>query len=556
MVANRTPDDELEQAVRAYSDNYGNKAEAARALGLPYQTYKNRLILAEQRLGLKLGKVADGRIEQTDIEKLKLPSKGQRVAYFFTSAQNNTLLHPGFNNLVAYVDWYNNQEGWSAELRVGTFTYNKAAYGDKAVKRGTHEPDADGLWYAPEIQQYICDSPVEIAPGLIWCGEQNILPTAKYPLNGMEAYNGRASNIVPHSKMALDSVASMADEATKFNFATGAMTMRNYIQKRAGINAEQAHSYSALLIEVDDQGNWYPRHITVDRNDDIMDVGPDGFGGLIVSGGEVREDDVTLGINWGDAHASEMDGWVRELAWGKDGMLDTLRPRYQFMNDLFSMRSRSHHEDRNFLRWFEKHVDGEDSVAGELEVTADFLAEAERDWCETVVVISNHDRHLDRWANEADPRLYKDVTNARFWHLLNYRILQAVEEGERDFSTLEWSLRHHGDFGMIRFLAEDESFVIAKGSAAEPQGIEESLHGDLGPNGSRGSTRGLTKMGRAINKGHDHRAAIMDKVMSAGACALRFPYMKGPGSQSIAHIVTMKNGARMILIMWNGKWRA
>lgn len=87
-------------------------------------------------------------------------------------------------------------------------------------------------------------------------------------------------------------------------------------------------------------------------------------------------------------------------------------------------------------------------------------------------------------------------------------------------------------------------------------GIECGLHGDLGPNGSRGSTRSLKKLGRPANKAHDHQATWMDDTLSAGACSVRFPYMKGPGAHSISHIGTFENGARQILTFWAGKFRA
>jgi hypothetical protein len=82
---------------------------------------------------------------------------------------------------------------------------------------------------------FLKDHAIQLAPGLIWCGEMNILPTATNPLSRLEDYNGRASNIIPHAVHALESIASLPDEATKFNYATGAITLRNYIQKRAGI---------------------------------------------------------------------------------------------------------------------------------------------------------------------------------------------------------------------------------------------------------------------------------------------------------------------------------
>jgi hypothetical protein len=541
------PDEKLEQAVEAYYEHAGNRSEAARALGLKRQTYVDRLTMAQRRFGVTLGKVADGRIEAAGSRRMKLPKRGGTRRYVLTSIQNNTHLHPGFNNLLAYVDWLDGLPGSECQLLIGTYSYQKAKYGPKSVKRGKHDPHAnDDLWYAAEAQAYIVDESVELAPGLVWCGEQNILPTTRHPLTAFEDYNGRKSNIVPHAKIAMESVASMADEATKFNFSTGTITQRNYIQKRLGILAEQKHSYGALLVEVDDSGSWWVRQLHIDEDDAIMDIGPDGHSGVYVQTGQVTEDHVVEGLYWGDVHVAEQDVWVRRLGWGSGGMLDTLRPRYQFFGDVFSMHRRGHHEIRDFHSRYAKMSEEEESVEDEVQLTSDFVVEAERPWCETVIVPSNHDRHLERWLNEADFRA--DPLNAKFFCLLQYHLLDAMDRKDHGFNVLEWAMQRAGTPDTVRFLSLDESFIVA--------GIENGLHGDLGPNGSRGSTRTLTKLGRAINKGHDHTAAIRDNVYSSGACSLSFDYMKGPNSHSVSHIVTYRNGKRAIVTMWADKYRA
>ena len=93
----------------------------------------------------------------------------------------------------------------------------------------------------------------------------------------------------------------------------------------------------------------------------------------------------------------------------------------------------------------------------------------------------------------------------------------------------EWILREAGVDSSVHFLERDESYTLF-GS------IECGLHGDDGPNGSRGTTGSLTKIGRKVNKGHDHTAAIMDGVYSAGACARRFSYMSGPSGLPYLHL--------------------
>lgn len=548
MAKAKGPTDlQLKAAVKAYRDCYGNKSDAARSLDLPLSTYKDRLKLAEERLKVKLGKVAGGQVESTAIPKLPLPKKGWRAFYMFSSLQNNTHLHPAWPNVMALLDFLQEQPQSTAQLFLGTFTYDKNAYGHGSVKNGTEGVQND-VWYDPMALEYIWDTDLEVAPGLVWCGSKNILPTVKRPLSGKHDLNGRKSNIIPHAKKQLESVASMPDEPVKFNIATGTLTQKNYIQKNAGQEAERLHSYSLLLVEVDDQGNWYPRHITIGADDAILDIGPAPYTGIRVQAGQVqiKEEGVLAGIYWGDFHAAEQERWAYDLAFGPGGALDKLRPKHQFVGDYYSMRSRGHHDMKDFLTTYKKHIHGEETVEDEVQLTYDRLAGICRPWCKSVGVPDNHSRHLDRWVNEADHR--KDPINAKYWSLLLYQTLDAVDRGVDDFKLTEWAIRQKGDLPGFAFLEEDGSYVVA--------GVENGLHGDLSPNGARGSTAGLTKLARPVNKGHDHIACIMDDVFSAGAFARRFPYMKGPSSHSITHIMTYDNGERALLMFWNDKFRA
>lgn len=557
------PDSELHKDVAAYMATGGNRSAAARLRKLPRNSYRDRLKMAEKRFGTTLGKVVDGRMDYVQAVRRSLP-KGKGVArYILSSCQNNTHPHKaGWANLLAYAAWLGARPQSTCEVILGSFSYQIDAYGAKAVKRNTAKPRGDELWYSPELVEFIHDESIQLAPGLVWCGEMNILPTASRPLVGMDDYNGRNSNIVPHVKHALESVPSLPDEAVKLNFTTGTVTLRNYIQKRVGIMAERKHTYGAVLVEVDSSGNWYVRQLTIDDQGDILDIGPSGFAGVWVHAGKVEarpirkpEETPTRSlveaITWGDIHAAEMDLAVRELGWGEGGMLDEIQPRKQFMHDVFSMRSRTHHEMKNFHRTYQKFVNDEGSVEDEMQVTADFTTESFREWCETIVVRSNHCRQLDRWLNEADPT--RDPLNASYFYALQSQVLAAMDAGNRDFNVLEWALRKAGIPEGVQFLGEDESYVICKDQRG---GIECGLHGDLGANGARGSTQGLTRLGRPANKAHDHTATIRNSVFSGGVCGLQFPYKKGPHTQSVSHIVTYDNGARTIVTFWAGKYRA
>ena len=539
-----------DQILESYS-RLGNKSAVARELNINRTTVYSHLDAAGADTP-----IAAGRLHYMEPNVLPLPEEGVK-RYLVTCAQNNTHINQKFwDNLVAYSTFID------AEIMVARFTYNKASYSSgKSVKpgRGPTLGDKADAWWDPELAPYICDDPerhgscrYRLAPGLLFAAEMNILPTAARPLSGLETYTGRESAIFPHAKIALESGASAQGEPTKFNYTTGCVTKRNYIQKKTGLKAEFHHAYGALIVEVRPNGSWWVRQLNADGKGRFYDIPRlSDATGVLVADGEVHKVDEVEAVNWGDVHASEIEDETIELNWGEGGILDQLKPRYQFMHDIFSFRSRSHHEMKSFGRMYYKHVFGEASVEEELQVTANVAIKADRHFTQMVVVNSNHDRHGERWLDEADYRA--DPLNAELFLEAQLSRIRAIRTKESwDFHT--WGMRRAGVGDDVLFLEKDQSFVICKKGSGT--GIECGMHGDLGPNGSRGTTNNLTKVGRRINKGHDHKATIMDGVYSAGACGLNFPYMSGPTSHSISHIVTYPNGKRAIMTVWDGDFRA
>lgn len=537
----------VDKILAAYHDCGGNISAAARLLGLHRQTVRKHVY----RAGFDAKPVTGGRQHHIDPTVMPLPEAGGVKRYILTSAQNNTRVNQKFfDNLVAYSTWL------GAQLMVARYTYDKSSYSNaKSVKpgRGPSASDKADLWYDSVLEPYICDDPAkhgaahyELAPNLIWCAEMNILPTAARPLSDLQTYMGWRSIVVPHAKLAMISVPTSRDELPKFAYTTGTVTQRNYIQKKTGMKAEFHHAYSALLVEVEADGSWWARQLNADNAGRFYDC-PSGVRKLVlVEKGEIYDGQEALAINWGDIHASEIDEWVAEMNWSRGGILDTLRPEYQFMHDLLSFRSQSHHDRFRFGVSYQKFKEGIDRVDEEIRTTAALLKRTERGWCKTVVVNSNHDRHGDRWLDEAD---YKaDKANARFFLEAQLARVTALDE-RQDWEFLPWAMKWAGVGSEVQFLARDESFKIGGD-------IECGWHGDDGPNGARGTTRALVNVGRRVNKGHDHSAAIMDGVYSAGACSTSYDYQKGPSAQSVSHIVTYAHGKRAILTCRSGKWRA
>ena len=199
-----------------------------------------------------------------------------------------------------------------------------------------------------------------------------------------------------------------------------------------------------------------------------------------------------------------------------------------------------------------KWIAGADVVEEELREVVAFLEHVKRRDCEVIVVDSNHDNALGRWLRETDYR--RDPPNALFFLRCQTRMYEAIHEGEDNFHLVEWALRFVGADRMVRFLRQDESFVICRDKQG---GIECGMHGHLGPRGAKGTPLALSKMGRKANTGHTHGTEIIDGMYVAGTCSnMDVGYNKGPSDWSHSHIVTYANGKRAIYTMWAGAWRA
>ncbi len=528
--------------LESYQRNGGNKTATAKELGIDRQTLRNCLSL----YGASDKPVVGGAVKQLKNNVLPLPEPGQVRRYLLSCAQNNTRVVSSFlKNLEAYRDWLGD-----CQIMVSRFTYNKNQYlNAKDQKPGTISSyDADECWYDPAILPYICDDVEkhgtrrwQLAPDLFWCSEMNILPTATKPLSDLKTYTGSASSIFPHAKIAMEAVPSMPGTQTKHIYTTGCLTARNYIQKKAGVKAEFHHQFGALLVEVNSDGDWWVRQLNADKKGDFFDCP----GGKVVkvTGGQVTEGHRLEAINWGDVHVEELPESRKQSYWGDKGIIDQLLPKYQFFHDTLSFRSRSHHEMKSFSKMLEKHVNGQESVEQELMRTVAFLSDSHRENVSTIVIRSNHDTHGEKWLDTADYR--SDMVNVQVFLEAQLDRVKAIKAGKAsDWMFFEWASKRYGGPSTVRFLKTDESFVICQKSGHP---IECSLHGDIGPNGSRGTTSSLSTIGCKINKGHSHAAEIRDGVYSAGACSLDHGYNFGPTSWSISHILTYPNGKRTIV---------
>jgi hypothetical protein len=534
-----------EEVAAEFQKQSGNVSATARALSVARST----VLKAVRKTGLHKKPLVGGDIKGiADTRKAPLPSKNLIKRYICTSAQNNTHVNkPFWNALLTLADWYD------AELLVGTYSYNQNNFGQLAVKQGKVKDRENKLWFDPAITEYMSDESLELGNGLVWCGEMNILPTAVNPLSGLETYTHRKSAIFPHAKVAMRSIATMQGEGTKFNFTTGTVTLKNYIQKKEGIKAEHHHRYAALVVEVNHEGQWWVRQIGWSRKSDVLqDLD------VVVKDGKVTTGNTVEAITWGDLHATIAEPSVVEASLE---MLDTLKPRYQFLHDIFEGVSINRHVIKNgpdahfgYNRWLR----GLHRVDEEIRRTVELVNRYLRPDVETVVPDSNHDGWwLKSWLSKYDYRF--DPANAELfldlqrWFYSEIKRLTPSGLTHKDVNITEHVMGKFGGPVMqtVKFLLADESFTICG------KKIECGMHGHLGPNGARGTPENLSIVGRRANTGHTHSAAIINGLYVAGTSSqMKWSYNYGPSSWSHSHIVTYPNGMRCIVSMWQGKWRA
>lgn len=450
--------------------------------------------------------------------------------FVFTSAQNNTHVHDKALKTLENYCKHNN-----AELIISTFHYNKS---------GFQNGSSEDLWFDPKIKPYICDEAKYIAEGLIFCGELNILPTAVNPLSGLHNYTGLDSAIVPHAKLQLESIPTPKFDHSKIMYTTGAVTQRNYIQQKAGQKAQWHHVFGALVVEVDEQGDWFVRQLVAESETGcIADLDK------YYTPEKIFSNQTIEAINYGDVHNAKVDDIVAASSWHcKGSILDHLKPKYQFVHDILDQQGRNHHniKDPHFL--FKMYKENKEDLRQEVSEVTLQLKSMKRSYSKVIVVESNHDLALEKWLKEQDYR--KDPVNSIFFLELQLMKYKSLERGDTNFSIFETACNMvNSDLAGIQFLKTDESFRLFGD-------LECGQHSHLGNNGARGSVQAYQKQGIRFNIGHSHAACIKDGVYQAGVSGMMdMGYNKGGSSWNQSHILTYSNGKRTIITLKKGKWR-
>lgn len=528
--------------ARTYNDvaRFPSIEVVAKGVGLSPGGLRNRIGQIRAAGRLKLVDRYAMRFDPPEITNASGPVR----RYLLTAAQDDTDIHePFWQNLHAYA------QDCGAALMVGPFTYNKAVFSDHETRSGV---------FRAALQPYLHWESVDLGP-IVFCAEMNTLPTANDPLSGLEPYTGMKWGVFPHAKIALVTVPTLVGHRPKQIMTTGCCTLPNYIQKKAGLKATFLHCIGATIVEIDALDRIFCRQITATRDGAFQDLD------AVVRGGVVTRGHRAEAISWGDIHQPKIDPVVARVSWGIDtetdtvrsgeSMIDVLRPRYQFFHDLLDFTTRNHHRIKDHRFRFTMAHRETDSVEAETVLTARFLRQSQRDFCESVIVYSNHDDALGRWLDTADFR--EDPANAKFFLRCTLARYQAIEDGDTRHNifreVLAWA--DEDDLDGITFKDDDESFLICTDS--EDGGIETAMHGHRGINGARGSAKGFQKTSVATTRGHDHSPSVHGRVFTGGLCGrMDQGYNRGLSGWMATDVLTYSNGKRTLITKWDDAWRA
>lgn len=375
----------------------------------------------------------------------------------------------------------------------------------------------------------------EAAP--LWIGDDNsllilngdVIPTAKKPISNARLMSGdRRLTVLPHPKQQAESLPRAKGMPERWAVTTGTLCEPRYKTGRAGAEASADHIIGFTVIhedgtfdqvQLDNQGCGFYRGMPINE-----------FGFADPMGDAV--------IVAGDIHSEKLDG-------DEFNNLITLcnqtAAAYVVLHDLHDFTSRNHHNRGSGL--FLASQMGR-TVADDVDDAAGVLQSLLDDTEATIVIVnSNHDRALDRWLEETDPR--QDPINLPLWcDLQKPRYETALEGGKDNQIPLERALKLVApslDYSRIKFLNRDEPFMV--------HGVELSNHGDCGINGARGGYTAFERLGGSFAIGHSHSGYKNGKrvIVSGVTGSFDMGYNVGASSWSHSHAVICNDGSMQII---------
>lgn len=375
----------------------------------------------------------------------------------------------------------------------------------------------------------------------------SIRVTAKQinPTTGLGRFvQGQGSGIFGSPKQNLDYVPVSNVKFPHALMSTGAITLPNYKSTRGNslrtaFIAEHDHVMGGLIIEIQSDQIYHVRQIQADSNGGFCELkgGASQQLGFYYQGNR-KPQKVTPKLVIGDYHAGEHD-LSAEKAWLE--LVKLTKADEVIVHDLHNGISTNHHDENKIVLLARRAREGKLDVAKELAITGSVLNLWTGKVKQVTVARSNHDEFLHRWVESG--KFVKEPHNFQLGCKLAEKMVDGVD-------PLIYGLELHGNLKSpekIRWLNRDEDYKLA--------GIEIGAHGDLGPNGSRGSRASLERSYGKATIAHSHSPGILRGIFQVGTTSwLKLDYNRGPSSWLHCSCVHWPNGQRQLVNSIGGEW--
>ncbi len=450
--------------------------------------------------------------------------------YIFTAAQNATPIHKKFfMALTSYAKHV------GAELIVIPFRYQNP------TSVWTTENESQE-WWATEVLHYLYDGRFNLNKSLAVLGDIKVTPTAVTPLTGLESVTGERSGIVGHTKIQLVTIPTPQNKLPKIMATTGAVTIKNYTDTKAGKKGEFHHSLGAAMVELT-KGGFHLRQISACNDGSFIDLD------TAVSATNITKALPAEALVMGDIHADFVDpNVVKATFTDKNSMTNVLKPKRIIYHDLIDFYSRNHHHRNDPITAFAKQQNNMDDVKDEVMRACAFVDKYTPKNCEAVLVASNHPEAMARWIRETDWRY--DPINAEFYLETALAVVRSAKMEEGGTTAVDPFLY------WAKKLLKTQAILLDRTDSYMVKNIECSMHGDQGANGARGTIRTFAKIGAKSIVGHGHSPGISDGCYQTGSSSyLNLSYAKGLSSWLQTHCVIYANGKRSLLNCIDGEYR-
>ena len=428
----------------------------------------------------------------------------RRKRFIITWAQNDTQVHEAF---VSNMEAYAKHVDASIHVIAGRYKNPTSVTEDRSLETW------DG-----RIEKYLDAGRHEIHKHMWIMSDVKIQPTAVNPMTGLEGMSGVNSCIFGSPKVQMETIPVLEGSLPKLMLTSGACTLKNYTDSKAGKKGEFHHTLGFVIVEIKDSSVFFVRHVTATDSGDFTDL-YNKVEFVENKGSKISKIKKTAAFILGDIHYGQHDERVISKTLE---LLKIVKPDNIVLHDVFDGLSINHHEANDPFVQYHREVEGTNSLRREVDQMLDGLKDFEK--YNVVIVRSNHDDFLDRWLKSTDWR--KATTLKNSIEYMEYSTL--LLKGEAPNGVIPYLINKR--YPKFKTLGRSDSFVV--------NGWELGQHGDIGSNGSRGSLLQFRKLNTKMVVGHYHSPGRKDGALAVGTSTkLRVNYNLGPSGWLQSHVI-------------------